>query len=120
MTEPGGLRKVGVATLIVGLVLGLIVPFALFGGVFPAAWVLGVAVLPVMWGAVWVYLARRRTWWIWLMAQWAALSVACWLSLGPATSWAAEAAVAGAIFGALLLAVWMVPVGVIALLPVRR
>ncbi len=48
--EPRGLRKVGVATVIVGLVLGIIVPFAQFGGVFPAPWVLGVAVLPALWG----------------------------------------------------------------------
>lgn len=120
MREPAGLRRVGVATLIVGLVLGIIVPFAQFGGVFPAPWIVGVAVLPVLWGAVWVYLARRRTWWLWLAAQWLTLALACWLVLGPATDWAPEAVIAGLVFGTLLLVVWMVPVGIIAMLPARR
>ncbi len=118
--EPGGLRKVGVTTVIVGLVLGLIVPFAQFGGVFPAPWVLGVAVLPVLWGVVWTYRASRRNWWLVLLAQWASLSVTCWLFFGSTTSWSPQALLGGAVFGTLILVIWMVPVGIVAALPDRR
>ncbi len=118
--EPLGLKKVGVTTLIVGLVLGIIVPFAQFGGVFPAPWVLGVAVLPILWGAIWTYVARRRSWWLVLLGQWLSLSVACWLFLGSGTGWAPQAALGGLVFGTLILAIWMIPVGIIAALPGRR
>lgn len=118
--EPAGLKKVGIATVIVGLVLGIIVPFAQFGGVFPAPWVLGVAVLPVLWGAIWSYLARRRNWWLVLLGQWMSLSLVCWLFLGSTTNWVPQAVLGGAIFGTLILAVWMIPVGIIAALPGRR
>ena len=118
--EPRGLRVVGVATLIVGLVLGIIVPFAQFGGKFPASWVAGVAVLPVLWGALWTYGARRRNWWLFLVGQWLSLSVALWWFFGTATNWAPQAVLAGAVFATVLLAVWMVPVGVIALFAGRR
>ncbi len=118
--EPPGLRRVGVTTLIVGLVLGIIVPFAQFGGVFPAPWVLGVAVLPILWGAAWAYVARRGTWFPVLLGQWLSLCLACWLFLGRGTDWASEAVLGGLVFGTLLLAIWMVPVAIIAALPVRR
>ncbi len=118
--EPKGLRVVGVATLIVGLVLGIIVPFAQFGGKFPAAWVLGVAVLPVLWGALWTYRARRRNWWLVLLGQWISLSLACWWFFGSATDWAPQAVLAGIVFGTMLLVVWMVPVGIITVVAARR
>lgn len=118
--EPRGLRRVGVTTLIVGLTLGLIMPFAQFGGTFPGPWVLGVAVLPLLWAAVWTYLAGRRNCWLVLLVQWFSLGTACWLFLGNATGWAPQAVLGGAIFGTLLLAIWMVPVGIVAALPSRR
>lgn len=118
--EPRGLRKVGVATLIVGLALGLIVPFATFGGKFPGPWVLGVSVLPLLWAAIWTYRARRRSWWVVLLGQWATLVAACWLFLGDAAGWPPQAALGGVIFGTLLLAVWMVPVAIIAAFPASR
>ncbi len=118
--EPRGLRRVGVATLIVGLVLGIIVPFAQFGGRFPPSWILGIAVLPPLWAAVWTYRASRRNWWLVLLAQWLSLSLVCWWILGSASDWAPQAALAGVVFGTLMLAIWMVPVGIIAALPSRR
>ncbi len=118
--EPAGLRKVGVATLIVGFVLGIIVPFAQFGGKFPAAWVLGVAVLPLLWSAVWTYRARRQNWWLVLLGQWVSLILACWWFFGTATGWAPQSVLAGAVFGTLILAIWMVPVAIIAAFPSRR
>ncbi|MGV8845493.1 hypothetical protein [Tessaracoccus sp.] len=118
--EPQGLLRVGVSTLIVGLVLGIIVPFAQFGGVFTPPWVLAVAVFPLLWAAIWAYLARRRNrGWI-LLAQWSSLSLACWLFFGAASGWVLQAALAGVIFGTLLLGIWMVPVWVIAAFPSRR
>lgn len=118
--EPAGLKTVGVATLVVGLVLGIIVPFAQFGGVFPAPWVLGVSVLPVLWGAIWTYLARRKSWWLVLLGQWLSLCLACWLFLGRGSDWVPQAALGGLVFGTLILIVWMVPVGIISALPARR
>ncbi len=118
--EPRGLKKVGVTTVIVGLVLGIIVPFSQFGGVFPAPWVLGVAVFPLLWGAVWTYLARRRSWWLVLLGQWLSLCLACGLFLGSSTGWAPPAALGALVFGSLILAIWMIPVGIIAAMPGRR
>ena len=118
--EPRGLRKVGVATFIVGLTLGIIVPFAQFGGKFPGPWVVGVAVLPLLWAAVWTYMARRRNWWLVLLGQWLSLSLACWWFLGNATGWPPQAALGGAVFGTILLAIWMIPVAIIAAFPTRR
>ena len=118
--EPAGMKKVGVTTLIVGLVLGLIVPFAQFGGVFPAPWVLGVAVLPILWGAVWTYFARRKHWWLVLLGQWLSLCLACLLFLGPATGWAPQAALGGLVFGTLILVIWMTPVAIVAAFPAQQ
>lgn len=118
--EPPGLTMVGVTTLIVGLVLGIIVPFAQFGGRFPAPWVLGVAVLPLLWGAVWIWLARRKNWGLVLLGQWCSLCLVFWLFLGPGTDWAPQAALGGLVFGSLILIIWMVPVAIVAVLPARR
>ena len=118
--EPAGLKRIGLATLIVGLVLGIIVPFAQFGGMFPAPWILGVVVLPVLWGAMWVYVAHPSNWWLVLLGQWMSLAVACWLFFATSTSFSPQALMGGAVFGTLLLAVWMIPVGVIAVLPRRH
>lgn len=110
----------GVTTLIVGLVLGIIVPFAQFGGVFPALWVLGVAVMPLLWGAIWAYLARREYWLLVLLGQWLSLSVILWLFLGSGTNWAPQAVLGGLLLGTLVLAIWMIPVAIIGVLPGRR
>lgn len=118
--EARGLKKVGVTTLIVGLVLGIIVPFAQFGGVFPAPWIVGVAVLPLLWGAIWAYVARREYWLLVLMAQWLSLSLILWLVLGSGTNWAPQAVLGGVLLGMLVLAIWMIPVAIIAVLPGRR
>ncbi|MEO7587755.1 MAG: hypothetical protein ABIS84_06965 [Arachnia sp.] len=116
MREPPGLLRAGIATFVVGLVWGIIVPFAQFGGQFPAPWVVGVVVLPALWGGLWAYLARPGKWPLWLAAQWLTLAVGCWLFLGPPTGWAPQAALGGAVFGALLLFMWMAPVGIIVAL----
>lgn len=118
--EPRGLMRVGVMTLIIGLTLGIIVPFAAFGGVFFPPWVVGVIVLPPLWAGVWTYLARRRTWWLVLLGQWMSLILACWLFFGSAAQWSVQAFLAGVVFGTLLLAVWMIPVGLFAAMPARR
>ncbi|MDO5736884.1 MAG: hypothetical protein Q4P15_10465 [Propionibacteriaceae bacterium] len=118
--EPHGLLKVGIATLVVGLVLGIIVPFTQFGGVFPAPWVLGVSVLPLAWGAIWAYLARRRTWWLWLLLQWMSLSLALMWFVGREMGWTSQAATGGVVLGLLILVVWMAPVAVISVFPLRR
>lgn len=120
MTAERGLKKIGVATLIVGLALGIIVPFAQFGGVFPAPWVVGVTIIPVMWAVVWAYLARRRTWWLVVLGQWLSLSLACWLFLGANTEWAPPAILGGLIFGSIILAIWMIPVAIVGALPARH
>lgn len=117
--EPHGLRKVGIATFVVGLVLGIIVPFAQFGGVFTPPWIVGVVILPLFWGAVWTFRARRRNWLLVLLAQWASLFVACWVFFGSATSWSVPAFVGGVVFGSLILIIWMLPVAIIAALPGR-
>ncbi|WP_158600627.1 hypothetical protein [Tessaracoccus antarcticus] len=114
--EPKGLLRVGIATFAVGLVWGIIVPFAQFHGKFPASWVVGVVVLPALWGGLWCYLARPRTWPLWLGGQWLSLALACWLFIGSVTDWAPQAVLGGAVFGALLLFLWMVPVGIITVL----
>lgn len=120
MREPLGLKKVGIATIIVGLILGIIVPFTQFGGRFPAPWVLGVAVLPLLWGATWIWLARRKNWGLVLLAQWLSLCLVLWLFIGPGTGWAPQAALGGLVLGSLILIVWMVPVGIVAMMPARR
>lgn len=120
MRKERGLKKIGVATLVVGLALGIIVPFAQFGGVFPVPWVVGVTVIPVLWAAVWAYLARLRTWWFVVLGQWLSLSAACWLFLGANTDWAPQAILGGLIFGSIILVIWMVPVAIVAVLPARR
>lgn len=118
--EPPGMRRVGVATMIVGLVLGIIVPFAQFGGRFPAPWVLGVVVIPLLWAAVWTWVARRRNWPLVLLGQWLSLCLVFWLFLGPGTGWAPQAALGGLVFGTLVLIIWMVPVGIVAIVAGRR
>lgn len=118
--EGRGLKKVGVTTLIVGLVLGIIVPFAQFGGVFPVPWVLSVAVLPLLWGVIWAYFARREFWLLVLLAQWLSLSLVLWLVLGSGTDWAPQAVLGGVVLATLVLALWMIPVAIIAVLPGRR
>ena len=120
MIEPKGMMRVGVATVVVGLVLGIIVPFAQFGGVFPPPWILGVLVLTPLWGAAWTYLARRRNWWLVLLGQWFSLSLAVWLFFGSTIGWVPQSFLGGMVLGTFILAVWMVPVGVVAMVPGRR
>ncbi len=51
--EPRGLKKVGIATVIVGSVLGIIVPFAQFeGACVNPGWKRGVAAATSCWGRV--------------------------------------------------------------------